>query len=582
MIRRSSFQILDRMKKRFSTLYGEEMTDHCLNRVSMMTGRYGVGIYGEDGYDYWDQADIYLVAYADTVLREEEPPITTLHRFLEEHLKGAVNTVHLLPFFPYSSDDGFSVIDYRAVRPELGSWENVESLAKDYSLMADLILNHVSSKSGWFKHYLQDLAPERNYFLEISPDNDLSMVVRPRAHPLLTKVHTKKGDKHVWTTFSSDQIDLDFSNPDVLFEFLDILMRYISHGVRVIRLDAIAYLWKILGSPCIHLDETHEIVKLLRDFLEMVAPQVLLLTETNVPHKENISYFGDGDEAHIVYQFSLPPLLLHGLTNENAEFLADWAKNQEPPPPNCSFLNFTASHDGIGVRPLEGLVPEEDIASLCEHTMDLGGHVSSMRNADGSESPYELNITYYDALGDKVGDSELQMARFLCSQTVALELRGIPAVYFHSLTATQNDHTAVEETGHPRSINRKKWDYDELMQRLSTEDSESARIFKEYSRLLRLRTHLKAFHPDGGQQVLDAAPDFFAVLRTSPDGSEKILAVSNFTSQEKEFDIPEDVARSNEMSNVEDKISGQLFGNTATIPFKPFQTRWIPLTPIVN
>lgn len=583
MIRRSSFQILDRMKKRFDMLYGPQATNNCLERVSMLTGRYGIGLYGEDGYRYWDQADVYLITYADMVSTEDERPIKTLHDFLNAHLTGAVNTVHLLPFFPYSSDDGFSIKDYRSVDPVLGRWKDIERLGKDFSLMFDLVLNHVSRQSEWFKHYAQNIAPERNYFIEVDPASDLSNVVRPRLQPLLTEVNTKTGVRHLWTTFSPDQIDLNFANPDVLFEFLDILMQYISHGARVIRLDAIAYLWKKVGTNCIHLRETHEVVKLIRDFLEMNAPQVLILSETNVPHRENISYFGDGDEAQIVYQFSLPPLLLHGLLNENAAQLTRWAAELDRTPPGCTYLNFAASHDGIGLRPLEGLVPQKEIDALARHAESLGGHVSTKSNPDGTESPYELNIGFFDALGGTEREANaLKEQRFLCSQIIALELRGLPAIYFHSLTATPNYEQGVAETGRARSINRRKWRLEELNQLLQNKNSTTGRIFNEYVRLLRLRAHFKAFHPDGPQEVLDLGPEFFAVLRTSPDGLEKILAISNFTSTGQSCSIPEKLAVLNETDGLVDRIADEAIADAKKIPLSPFQTRWIPLTPIAN
>jgi len=121
--------------------------------------------------------------------------------------------------------------------------------------------------------------------------------------------------------------------------------------MRIARLDAVAFLWKELGTNCLHLPETHELVKLFRDVCEIVAPRAIILTETNVPHAENVSYFGQGDEAHMVYQFSLPPLLLHAFITGNGQYLTHWASGLEPPPAGCTFFNFTASHDGVGVRP---------------------------------------------------------------------------------------------------------------------------------------------------------------------------------------------------------------------------------------
>jgi sucrose phosphorylase len=470
-----------------------------------------------------------LITYGDMVHRLDERPLVTLNRFLTKHLRRAVNTVHILPFFPYSSDDGFSITDYRRVNPELGAWDDIRAISKRFRLGADLVLNHVSRQSLWFRDYVGGIAPARHYFIEVDPTTDLSAVVRPRATPLLTSTQTRSGERHLWATFSEDQLDLNFPNPDVLFEFLDILFLYIAHGARIIRLDAIAYLWKEIGTSCIHLPQTHEVVKIFRDVLEMVAPDVILLTETNVPHEENVSYFGQGDEAQMVYQFSLPPLLLHALVAGNTAHLTEWAAHLAPPPPGCTFLNFTASHDGVGVRPLEGILPKKQFEQLLKHIDDVDGYVSKKSNPDGSETPYELNVTYFDALGYPDEDQEMQIARFMCSQTVPLALKGIPGIYFNSLVAGKNDYEGVQRTGRARSINRKKWPEDELQALLADSSSATNIVLREYVRLLRLRSRHAAFHPDGAQNVYDLGPHVFAVERTAPDGSETIVSISNFT-----------------------------------------------------
>ncbi|MBT8042536.1 MAG: hypothetical protein KJN98_05150, partial [Pontiella sp.] len=383
------------------------------------------------------------------------------------------------------------------------------------------------------------------------------------------------GDEHVWTTFSDDQIDLDFSNPDVLFDFLDILLFYIANGATIIRLDAIAYLWKKIGTNCIHLPQTHEVVKLMRDLLDMVAPDVVLLTETNVPHTENISYFGKGDEAHMVYQFSLPPLLLHGLQTGNASYLTTWAASLNELPDQCTYFNFTASHDGIGVRPLQGIIPDDELNKLADRVKALGGHVSTKANSDGTESPYELNITYFDALGDdpeKVTD--LHMARFLCSQTVAMELRGVPAVYFHSLTATRNNYAGVEETGRARTINRRKWQEDELEALLADRRSPAARICKEYLQRLHHRSQHKVFHPDASQQIIDLGPDWFVVERGWKNN--RVLCISNFTDQYRELKVDKRLERLNHADSCSDILTGRRYmGQGKVIALDAYQTVWL-------
>jgi len=570
LIKTISSDRLSAMRNHFNRLYGPQRAGQCIERLVAMTGRYGIG-YGDESADtLWDEKTAVLITYADTLRRDGEAPLVTLRHFAEKHFKGVLSTLHILPFSPWSSDDGFSVIDYRQVSPDYGTWRHIGELGKQFDLMFDLVLNHVSRKSNWFKNYIAGVQPYSDYFIEADPKADLSAVVRPRNLPLLTAVHWNGTEKHLWTTFSDDQIDLNFANPDVLFEFLDILLFYIANGSKIIRLDAIAYLWKQPGTSCIHLEQTHEVVKLMRDLLDMIAPGVILLTETNVPHEENISYFGTGDEARMVYQFSLPPLLLHALQTGTAEHLTQWAKTVCTTPDGCTWFNFTASHDGIGMRPLAGLVPNTELTALAKKVKALGGQVSTKRNSDGSESPYELNITYFDAMG---GDDH-QVERFLCSQTVLLGLKGVPGIYFHSLTATPNDQEGFKATGRARSLNRKKWNADEL-ETLLTQKNQSSQVFAEYSRRLKIRRKHPAFHPDATQRILDLGDDLFAFVRTATSG-ETVVCISSFSNVRKDVPLDGQVPELDGPAPCTDLLSGaRISGANKLLSLNPFQTVWL-------
>ena len=517
-----------RIRGRLATLYGEDRAATLGGRLRGIVARRRCG--GEPRP--WSERDALLITYGDAIRRDGEAPLATLGRFAGDFLTDVVSAIHLLPFFPYSSDDGFSVIDYRTVDPALGDWADVAALGERFRLGFDLVLNHASSRSAWFRQFLVDEAPGRDFFVTADPTDDLSDVVRPRSLPLLTEVETPRGRRHVWTTFSADQVDLDFGNPEVLLEFVDVVLEYVQRGAGLLRLDAIAYLWKQAGTPCIHLPRTHEVVKLLRDVLELAAADSWLLTETNVPHAENVAYFGDGDEAQLVYQFSLPPLLLHALRRGDATHLTRWGVALEPPPEGCTFLNFTASHDGIGVRPLEGWIPDTARAALLDELRAGGVHVATKRDADGGDSAYELNVTYVDALARPGEPPEMHVARFLASQTVALSLQGIPALYIHSLFGTRDWREGVARTGRPRTINRRKWDDVELRAELSRPASFHAAVFGELTRRLRLRRQQPAFHPDAGQRVLELGPDLFGVVRTPPDGGPTVVALINVTDGE--------------------------------------------------
>lgn len=573
MIKAISRERLRTIRRRFERLYGGQ-AEKLLERFVMVIGRYGVGVDVAGEVDKWDERDSILITYADTIRHDQESvPLEALNTFARQHLKGAIRTIHLLPFFPWSSDDGFSVIDFRQVDPDCGHWENIVELGHNFDLMFDLVLNHCSSKSSWFKDYVAGIEPARHYFLIMDPEIDYSNVVRPRTTPLLTKTRTRDGASHVWTTFSPDQVDLNWQNPEVFFEFLDILFLYLSKGMRIARLDAVAFLWKELGTNCLHLPETHEMVKLFRDICEIVAPRAVILTETNVPHPENVSYFGNGDEAHMVYQFSLPPLLLHAFASGSGKYLTKWAMELEPPPDGCTFFNFTASHDGIGVRPVEGILPAKERDLLIEHVEKAGGRVSWRAMPDGSKQPYELNITYYSALSIPE-DTRMGAARFLCSQALALSLRGIPGVYFHSLTATGNDIQGMKETGQNRRINRRKWQIPELKDHLSA--GVGKLVFNRYLRMLRRRTEHPAFHPDAPQLVYDEHPDLFVHRRTSLDGEESVFCIFNLTSKSKTMKQLCPDPKFTEAEVLYDILRAREIKATARgLTIKPYQAFWL-------
>lgn len=519
---------------RLSMLYGDD-ADRVAAEIEQLIDEYRTEhASAAQSAPPWTECDVVLITYADLLRSPGRTPLATLADWLTgEGLDQLLSIVHLLPFCPYSSDDGFSVIDYLEVDPEAGTWDDIRALGESVDLMFDLVLNHISRHSEWFGAYLRGESPYDRFFVETDPTLDLSRVVRPRSLPLLTEVETSQGTRHVWTTFSDDQIDLNYAEPEVLLRMLGVLLEYAKRGARIVRLDAVAFLWKEVGTDCLHLPETHEAVKLMRDVSAAAFPQMLVLTETNVPHVENVSYFGTGDEAHMVYQFSLPPLLLDAFVSGDAVYLRQWLENLDPPPPGCTFFNFTASHDGIGVRPLEGLVPDDRFAKVIEAVRARGGLINTRRRPDGSDAPYELNITYVDALApterDAPPDIELHATRFLASQAVMLALPGMPAVYFHSLVGTQNDYRGVDQSGINRRINRHKYDLDELQGKLTEADSLAARIHRGYRQLLAVRTSHPAFHPNAPMQLLDVGNDrVLALERTSTDATERILVLANF------------------------------------------------------
>ena len=438
--------------------------------------------------------------------------------------------------------------DFETVDPKLGTWEDIWELEQDYQLMFDGVFNHVSSKSRWFREFMNGNPFYRDFFIWFKSPEELTAeqrakIFRPRTSDILTRYVTLHGPRHVWTTFSEDQVDLNYKCAEVLLRVMEILLMYVRQGADIVRLDAVTYLWSELGTSCAHLEQTHEIIKLMRDVLDEVAPQVALITETNVPHHENISYFGDGtDEARMVYNFALPPLVLHTFYREDATSLSRWAKSLTLTSPRVTFFNFLDSHDGIGLMGVKGILEQEDIDFIIEKAREHGGLVSFKTGKDGGEEPYEINITWYSALNNPreaaKEDEAFQVRRFVASRIVALIIQGVPGVYLHSMIGTRNDIEAVMSSHASRDINRRVIDEKLINQALEDPLSKVSRISRELGRLLNIRTGERAFHPASDQIVLDLAPQIFSVLRTTSEKDRKVLAMVNVSSKPVKLDIP--------------------------------------------
>lgn len=525
-----------RLRTQLATVYGEAAASDLVRSLLQSiaaTQQQALEVQAGIGPGRWSAADVLLITYGHSVTEPGLAPLASLRAFWERRLAPLVSAVHVLPFFPSTSDDGFSVVDFRAVDPELGTWADLTGLARRAQLMVDLVLNHVSRESLWFIDFVAGRDPGQHYFMDLDPHTDITAVVRPRTTPLLVPVHTYRGVRHVWATFSEDQIDLNLANPRVFLELARVLLLYLAQGARLVRLDAVAYLYKRLGTSCIHLPETHALVKALRLVSELAfdpaEDPVLLVSETNVPHEENIAYFGQGDEAHVVYQFALAPLTLHAFATGDPAPLRRWLAALAPPPKGCAFLNFLASHDGIGVRPAEGWLSPAQLEALVAHTHRQGGFVSMRALEGGGEAPYELNIALVDALGaGPRGEADaLGPVRLAAAHALMLGLQGLPAVYIHSLLATPNDLAGVERTGRTRSINRRSWDRAELEAHLAGERAEAS--WARLEALLRCRRKLAAFHPEAPQAVLDLGPGVVALTRGS--GRARVLVLVNPTDQ---------------------------------------------------
>jgi glycosidase len=476
---------------------------------------------------------VYLITYGDGIRRTDETPLHTLAGFLRDQVGDVVSDVHLLPMFPWTSDDGFAVVDHRAVNPELGTWTDIAELAEDHSLMFDFVANHTSSTSPWFLGWLAGDPAYHGYYLERDDTFDTSRVVRPRTTPLFHPFRRPDGSRAMaWTTFGDDQVDVDVRTPETLLELTDVLLGYLRRGASTIRLDAIGFLWKESGTTCLHLPQTHAVIKLWRAIVDAVLPGAQLITETNVPHVENVSYFGDGtDEASLVYQFALPPLVLHSFVTGSTARLADWATGIRPVSATATWFNFLASHDGIGLRASEGILDDDERDALVRRIHDHGGRVSMALRPDGTSVVYELNLSYLDALctPDEARDPAVLAAKTLAAHSILLAFVGVPAIYYHSLVGSPPDHDGMVRTGISRRINRGVLDADRLVEELE-HDPRRREVFTGMRRLLALRRGQAALSPYAAQRV-ERLDDRVLALRRAEGTRDEMLCLTNVSAE---------------------------------------------------
>jgi sucrose phosphorylase len=557
---------IEKVKYLLDRIYGKKDAKLAFEKIETVIQKYAIQKHKKEAF--FSQEDVVLITYGDSLKKAGEAPLATLHAFAVAYLKGIISNIHFLPFFPYSSDDGFSVMDFYEIDPDLGTWKDVAAIGQDFELMLDYVVNHFSSRGQWFENYLNSKKGFEKLAIDVDPSTDLSMVTRPRSLPLLSEYKKTNGQTvHLWTTFSADQIDFNFRSLDVLEKMIDVLLFYAERGAGILRLDAIAYLWKEIGTSCIHLPRTHDMVKLFRAVLDLAAPDVIILTETNVPHAENVSYFGDGrDEAQMVYNFTLPPLLFYSFVKEDVGKFSEWAAGLHLESEHNTFFNFTASHDGIGVRPLEGILDPAELDGLIDIVKGNNGQVSYKKNPDGSESPYELNITYVDAiLADK---SSTRAEKFLASQAIQYALPGVPATYIHSLLGSRNWIEGVGQTGRARTINREKLQLAKLVSELNNPESFRSRVFFPYLNLIKTRRKQSAFHPNAGFEILQIDPRVFGIKRCSPQ--QTIYALTNISSRPVSVSLLETAST----DQTTDLITGEKV-NTAAFHLNPYQYMWL-------
>ena len=548
---------------------GQELSSQLLQILSESSGDGDTA----EPTERWDGRDVVLITYADTIGDEGVPGLQALKSFVNRHLQPFAAVIHVLPFLESTSDGGFAVASHTKLEQRFGDWSDLAALSQGRRLMSDLVLNHVSASHPWVQQFMRDEQPGRSCVLEAAPDPCWADVVRPRSSNLFTQLRGAKGSRQVWTTFGPDQVDLNWRSVEVLLGFARLMQRMARHGVRWIRLDAVGFVWKEPHTSCIHLPQAHQLVRVLRLLLDQVGPDGVVVTETNVPEQENLSYLRSGDEAHLAYNFPLPPLLLEASVSGRADLLNAWLGRWPDLPPQTGLLNFTACHDGVGLRPLEGLMPQKRLLQLLIGCEQRGGLVSHRMLSSGEEVPYEINISWWSAMADGgIDPTHLQKERFLLTQLLILALPGVPAFYLPALLAAPNDLTRFRRTGHRRDLNRPQFTAQALERRLADPDSDVSALLPVLRRALAERVVHPALHPDAPMTVLSTDRSDCVILRRSR-GGETLVAVHNVTSARLSFRLRGLGGDLNQPWA--DCLSGHVFEPHQSHSLEPYAVHWL-------
>jgi len=517
-----------------------------------------------------------LITYADSIYKDGEVTLITLRDLLSNYFGSLSKVVHILPFLESTSDGGFAVSSYEKLEEKFGSWDDLKNISKNHDLMADLVLNHVSSSHPWVQQFIKSQEPGISNVFSPEQNLDWSNVVRPRSSSLFSQINTEDGPKQVWTTFGPDQIDLNWHNPKMNLEFLNLIITYLSNGIKWFRLDAVGFIWKESGTTCLHLPKAHSIVKILRVLLNNLLDDGVLITETNVPQKENLSYLISEDEAHMAYNFPLPPLLLEAIITSRADILNLWISDWPKLPDDTTLFNFTASHDGVGLRALEGLMNEQRIKDLLINCEKRGGLVSHRRLSNGEDKPYELNISWWSAMEDSSRDAKrFQYERFILSQLLVMALKGVPAFYLPALLASENDIKSFSMTGQRRDLNREKFKSENLLAVLNNPESNANKNLKYLSNAMDVRSELPQFHPRSEMKCLSKGRSDIVVIKRSK-GPESVFAIHNMTENKINFqlndnDLPKIIDND---FNTQDFLTCTKY-NCKNISLDPFQVIWL-------
>ena len=426
---------------------------------------------------------VQLITYPDSL----GGTLKDVSNFVDIYLADAIGGVHVLPFYPSSADRGFAPLTHLEVDPTFGTWDDIKKISKNYDVVADLTVNHLSYESKYFQDYLANgsASPYADMFLEVEKFlerheaalESLNTIYRPR--PTLPFSTFKLYDgttKQIWTTFTNHQIDLDVESAvtrQIMKKFID---HMVQNGVNLIRLDAVGYTVKRPWTSSFLIPETYDFIRWLQS---VTPPEVELLAEIHHNPAQQLSLLESGT-VDWVYDFSLPFLALHALLSGTGTNLRHWIEKRPD-----KLITTLDTHDGIGVVDVEGLVTEEEIAETLVWVESNGANQALRASGTNAENLdiYQLNSTYYSALGE---DDDA----YIAARAIQFFIPGIPQVYYVGLLAGRNDYELLTKTNHGRDINRHNYNWPEILQAMDL------KVVQRLLRLMRFRSSHPAFNGD--------------------------------------------------------------------------------------
>lgn len=572
----------EKIIKNLNFLYGEKEAKKIYPELEKIVIKYLKKIKkGKKKYqnEYFSEKDVILIVYGDNIKNKKEPTLKTLSGFLGK-IKKYINIVHIIGLFLYSSDRGFSIIDFKKINPRFGKFSHLKKIEKNFKLLIDFVCNHISSKSDWYKKFAKGDKEYQNFFIcfdKLPEKEKIECVFRPRTTPLLVKRNLAIGRKWLWRTFCHDQIDLNYQNPKVLLKMIDVFLFYVERGAKLIRLDAIGYIWKKLGTTCFLTKESHVFIQLLRNILDIVSPDTLLIAEVNIGIKENLTYLGKKEkEAQLIYNFTLAPLVLYSFYKENTKKLINSLNLFDFTSKSKNIINILDCHDGISVVGAKDVLSQKEIKFLEKEILKRNGKINYKKEKN-KKTPYEFNITWWSAIEEKKESEILNIKKYIASRGIQFSLKGIPAIYFLGLFGIENCISCYEKTKKTRDINRKRFTENKIKKFLLEQKMKENKVFYEILRLLKYRNKEKAFHPAGEQIPLFLNKKLFSIIRISPNKKEKILVIINISRDNIKIKIkPEEIYTSRKhLLNIIDKTILLCQKDGFNILVHPYQILWL-------